>query len=180
MTPRGRRKLRSDCRDVFSSEKELRKSSTTLDECRLPDDGPRDVFFHQGKQLAARRRGETEAIHHPVVNDRNGFGEAPKASCALTSDSALSSKSAMKRHCASPRTTLAAGIADFLNLKPNAAHRVGGARPMKTHVAKRVLREARVRPAFAKQTSEQPARPAPRAFQAFARSLDLRISCTVT
>jgi hypothetical protein len=50
----------------------------------------------------------------------------------------------------------------------------------KTHVSKRVSREARVRPAFAKQTRAACAACTPRAFQAFGRSLDLRIGCTVT
>jgi hypothetical protein len=67
--------------------------------------------------LAARRKGGADAIHHHVVSDRNGFREALKASCALTSDSALSSKGAMERQCAAPPATLAAGIRGFFKFE---------------------------------------------------------------
>jgi hypothetical protein len=106
--------------------------------------------------LAARRKGGADAIHHHVVSDRNGFREALKASCALTSDSALSSKSAMERQCAAPRATFAAGIRGFFKFETQCC--APGRRCSTNEDAcrkKSIAREARVPPAFAKQTSEQ-------------------------
>ena len=127
--------------------------------------------------LAARRKGGADAIHHHVVSDRNGFREALKASCALTSDSALSSKGAMERQCAAPPATLAAGIRGFFKFETQCC---APGRWCSTNEdacrKKSIAREARVRPAFAKQTRAACAACTPRAFQAFARSLDLRIS----
>jgi hypothetical protein len=110
--------------------------------------------------IAARRKGGAETIHHHVVNDRNGFREALKTPCALTSDSASSSKSAMKRHCAAPQATLVAGIRGFFKFETQCCA------PGRRCSTKRRMSQKEYRAKHAcglrlPSKPEQPARPAP-------------------